>query len=47
MPHPVGAGHVAVHAVERCRLRRAQIGATILQLIPGERRTTAPALNGM
>ena len=37
MPHPVGTGHVSMHAVERCRLRRAQIGAAILQLIPSER----------
>ena len=36
MAHPVGAGHIGVHAVERRRLGRAQIGSAILQLVPGE-----------
>ena len=30
----VGTGHVAVHPVERSRLRRAQMGTAILDLIP-------------
>ena len=34
---PVSAGHVAVHAIERRRLGRAQIGAAILDLVPIER----------
>ena len=36
MANPVGAGHVGVHAVERRGLGGAQVGAAILQLIPGE-----------
>jgi len=36
MANLVSAGHVRVHAVERRRLGCAQIGAAILQLVPGE-----------
>ncbi len=33
----VGAGHVAVHAVQGCRLRRAQVRTAILHLVPIQR----------
>ena len=36
MPDIVGAGEVAVHAIERCRLRCTDMRADVLQLIPGE-----------
>ena len=41
MPDVVGAGQIAVHAIERGRLRRAQMRAAILDLIPVERRDAA------
>ena len=37
MTDVVGARHVAVHAVERRRLGRAQMRAAILDLVPVER----------
>ena len=41
MTDVVGAGQVAVHAIERRRLRCAQMRAAILDLIPVEREDTA------
>ena len=43
MSNVVGAGQVAVHAVERRRLGRAQMGAAILHLVPVERQNPAVA----
>ena len=37
----VGAGQIAVHAIERGRLRRAQMRAAILELIEVERSDAA------
>ena len=37
MTDVIGPRHVAVHAIQRCRLRRAQIGPAILDLVPVER----------
>ncbi len=44
MPDVVGAGEIAVHAIERGRLRRPNMRTHILDLIPGERPGTAVAL---
>ena len=37
VPDVVGAGQVAVHAIERRRLRRTQMRTAILDLVPGQR----------
>jgi len=42
----VGAGQIAMHAVERGRLRRAQMRPAILELIEGERGDAAVGING-
>ena len=41
MPDVVGAGQIAVHAIQRRGLRRTQMRAAILDLIPVEREDTA------
>ena len=41
----VGTGQVAMHAVERRRLGRAQMGAAILHLVPLERENPAVGRN--
>ena len=46
MANVVSAGEIAVHAIERGRLRRAQMCAAILKLIEGERRDPAIAIDG-
>ena len=42
----VGAGHVAVHAIHRCRFRGAQVSTDVLQLIPIERRHLPVSTDG-
>ena len=42
----VGAGQIAMHAVERGRLRRAQMRAAILKLVEGERGDAAVGIDG-
>ena len=44
--YPIGARHIAVHAVERRRLGGAQIGAAIFELVPIERRDDAVFIYG-
>ena len=46
MADVVGAGEVAVHAVERRRLRRADVGADVLELVPGKRLHAPVGIDG-
>ena len=45
MADVVGAGEVAVHAIERRRLRRADMRADVLDLIPGQRAHAAVGID--
>ena len=41
----IGAGQIAVHAIKRRRLRRTDVGADVLDLVPGERAHAAVGID--